>query len=154
MPVPIHGGLVEFVTGVRIRKRGNDCPARRVLLVYFVTAAEDDVVCRWVEGETMRRNTGQQLVQCRLGSAKGDYPECSRGAAVGRGTIMLLSGLRIRPLTSVPVTPAPPTTVMLVPVVAFCSPPPTKMVCEKFAPHSPLQSVYRVAVGEFDDNAK
>ena len=28
MPVPIHSGLVEFVAGARIRKRGNDCPAR------------------------------------------------------------------------------------------------------------------------------
>lgn len=99
MPVPIQCGLVEFVAGVRIRKRGNGCPARGVELVYFVTAVEDDVVCRWVEGETMRRNTGQQLVQCRLGSAKGDYPESSRGAAVGRGPIILLWGSRIRPLT-------------------------------------------------------
>jgi hypothetical protein len=53
MPVPIHCGLAEFVAGVRIRKRGNGCPARGVELVYFVTAVEDDVVSRWVEGETM-----------------------------------------------------------------------------------------------------
>jgi len=26
-------------------------------------AVEDDVVCRWVEGETVRRNDGQQLMQ-------------------------------------------------------------------------------------------
>jgi hypothetical protein len=49
MPVPIRCGLVEFVAGVRIRKRGNGCPARGVELVYFVTAVEDDVVCRWVD---------------------------------------------------------------------------------------------------------
>jgi hypothetical protein len=30
MPVPIHCGLAEFVAGVRIRKRGNGCPASRV----------------------------------------------------------------------------------------------------------------------------
>jgi hypothetical protein len=76
MPVPIHCGLVEFVAGVRIRKRGNDCPARRVELVYFVTAVEDDVA-----------------------SVEGGYPESSRGAAVGRGPIILLWGSRIRPLT-------------------------------------------------------
>ena len=30
MPVPIHCGLAEFVAGVRIRKRGNGCPASRI----------------------------------------------------------------------------------------------------------------------------